>query len=355
MTSLEQKLINIESIEFQQGTKVVEPKEVFEAHYQGLDELIHFNEKRRKKREAEEPRRKDRNQRKERELFVKWQKTIPDNYTVNVTTKKGEEKELRVQERKNLETSFSQEEGLRGYRTRRPNILFLEDTSGDVLVLRQTKIYKPKGDVARKAQAKYGNKIDRNQYRKFWEDTTHTINTNRYLLLPEPNLVVATEQLYQENIIDRVTPVNKPVYTDKENRSHYVLRPYLDSIRSRPTTMEAVARYLAGLHSVGLSDERDRQKEHYCIQQGQTSSIVNIDPDFFIYIGEKPQRISDDTKNFFSLYAEMDQTVFTTDSNEFKQLKRRIQKEYGDRRKEFIDILPKTISEVAESYHPLLR
>ena len=357
--ALEQKVRSIDGIEFEKRGIIVSPKKVFEAYYKGLDELISFNKGRNARREAENPWRAKRNQSKEKKLFQNWRRSIPQGYKAIATLQNGIKEELTIQERQNLETSFSTEEELRSYRTRRPNILFLQNEDGEAIVLRQAKAYNPDREIAQEAQAIYGNKIDRDQYKEFFTDKGKPTKPHHYLLLPEPNVVTALETIYASTNIDRVTPIQRGVLTDVENYDHYLIRPYLDSIRSRPTKVKDMATYLAGMHSLGITDERDRQKEHYCIQtkvKGQNGpSIVNIDPDFLIYAGEKPNKLINDTKKFFEMYKEMQQTVFGTDEDGFKALKRKIQSNYGDNTKEFLDVLPKNMKEIKQSYKPLLR
>lgn len=356
---LEQKIRSIDGIEFKKNNTTVTPKTVFEAYYKGLDELINFNKRRNTRIEAENPWREKRNKSKEKKLFQNWRKSIPEGYKAIATLQNGTKEELTIQERQNLETSFSTEQELRSHRTRRPNILFLQSEDGEALIFRQTKAYNPDGEIARKAQAIYGNKVDRDQYRTFFTDEKELISPRHYLLLPEPNLVTGLETLYESTNLKRVTPIQRGVLTDTPNYDHYLLRPYLDSIRSRPTKVEDMATYLAGMHSLGLTDERDRQKEHYCIQtkiNGQNGpSIVNIDPDFLIYAGEKPNKLINDTKAFFKMYKDMQQTVFGTDEDGFKALKQKIQDSYGDRTEEFLEALPKNMQEIKQSYTPLLR
>ncbi len=286
------------------GAVQISAKEAFKTVYKGLEEVIKHNQatveiKRRggdrANREWLAPR-----DDKEEELLGIWHDTLPV-ITAVLETHSGP-RELTVTPRNDLEYRNHPNPRMQQPRFRLPNILYLEDQSGPVVIMRAARTWgnPTRKEAARKqfnsaANYRWLNTFDRgagHDLRNLILGQPHT----GALIIPEPYLHGALEQLYKDDQLERITPRMLGIEADTENGDIYFLRAFLDSAKDRPLKPEVIGGYAGQLHSVGLFGAYDRQVAHYCWQKtrkSDTATMVDIDPDFYFWT-DNPKTLDDD-------------------------------------------------------------
>lgn len=347
----------MDGITFKQNNAEVSPQEVFDEFYGGLEDLLKHNRNRsdvmRQRVAGDEGRRKEQ----EREFFKKWRDSIPKNIEASVTYDGGKKKNLYFQPRLDIETSFSGEAEKRARRQREPNVLFLEDEDGsEAYVFRRAMTYKPHDHAFEIFNEQAGNKHDNFSYSDFLPEDANPYEHGKKggeLFIPEPFLLVGLERAFSTYNIPRTSPKHRHVVTDEDEHKSYVLRPYLDSVRSRPADSEKFVGYLASLHSLGLTDSYDRQPNHYCLEKGETTPpapIVNIDPDYICHVGSMQQKLNHDRSEFFDSVTKFQQNILEEDYDWFRE-KYREMRDGHDYQDEFRDdLVPRDIKDIPASY-----
>lgn len=347
----------IDGITLKQNNTEISPQQVFEEFYGGLEDLLEHNRKRsdvmRQRVAHDEKRRQER----EREFFKQWRGSIPENVEASVIYDGGKEKNLYFKPRLNIETSFSGEAEKRARRQREPNVLFLEDEDGsEAYVFRRAMTYNPKSHAFEVFNERAGNKHDNFAYADFLPEDADTYQHGKRggeLFIPEPFLLTGLERAFSTYNIPRTAPKHGHVLTDEDEHVSYILRPYLDSVRSRPADSEKFVGYLASMHSLGLIDSYDRQPDHYCLEKGETTPpapIVNIDPDYICNVGSIQQKLKHDRKEFFDAITKFQQNILEEDYDWFLEEYREM-RDGHDYQDEFRnDLVPRDIKEIPASY-----
>ena len=335
----------------------IPPSKVFDAFYGGLADLLRHNRQRSSSNQRDNSRLEQSHQQRERELFKKWRDSFPQDIEAVMTYDQGGQKTFTVQPRLNIETTFSGEAEKRGRRQREPNILFLEDNSGsETYVFRRAMTYKPGDHAFDVFNKEAGNKHDHFAYASFLPPDAKTYNHGKRggeLFLPEPFLLAGLERAFSTHDISRTTPKHGHVATDENTHTSYLLRPYLDSVRSRPAAPKKFVEYLSSMHSLGLLDTYDRQAEHYCLEKGETNPpapIVNIDPDYIVHAGSLDQKIQHDKKNFFNAITNFQQNILEEDYDWFLTEYRQRRHGHNHQNEFRKDLVPRRISDVSASY-----
>jgi hypothetical protein len=173
-----------------------------------------------------------------------------------------------------------------GYRTnfaptvlKRPNVIYLKDGGATRHVLREARTYGYDETPLRRLSQKFGNKFNREGYRKSLED-------RRLNFIPEPVLTEALEKLASQGA-PRITP--RIELLERSTGRLVSIRDFLQQLKDTAFDAGQVGEYLGTIHSYGIV-ECDRQEEHYAEQGGR---LVNIDPDFSLWTSNRGHLESD--------------------------------------------------------------
>ncbi|MBI2665332.1 hypothetical protein HYX12_01775 [Candidatus Woesearchaeota archaeon] len=305
-TSSESLFNSIKDINFFRGGVKVTIEEIFEAMYSGVDGLLNYNALQRSRGRIPD-------RVKQTSLIGVWKEEIEQSdlsAKLEIVAPTGDFviiADAQVRARNNFDKN----------RERRPSIIELTDSLGNVLYVRRQAIYKtssifsdffhfssldPGEQISRLRSAANANRVvktylsvvDESWYRKFISDGSidriHKVQGQPYhkpyVFIPEPHLVKILEQMYSEGV-PRVTPRTKVI--EETNNAVYVTRPSLSVMIDRALDRDMMAKlgwYFGVLHALGLTDFYDRQLEHYAIQtfplEDAPDGIVNYDPDFIV-------------------------------------------------------------------------
>jgi hypothetical protein len=205
-----------------------------------------------------------------------WRSSLPgEDISAKVTFDDNSRTDFKVTARKNFSTSTA----------KLPSIVYLHDNDGHVVILREARSYDPSTIISALARDRFGNKFDINASSQFMSQTDGELasaSRRGVMYIPEPQLLLALECLYEEGTIERLTPHFALVGTD--DTKMWYLRNLLPSNRDIGFDLEESGNYLGTLHAVGLMEILDRQLAHYCRTK---SGIVNFDPDFMTHTTNK--------------------------------------------------------------------
>lgn len=347
METLDEKLDKIWKIKFFIDGEESTPGEVFDAFYGGLDDLIDLNWK--LSRANVDRIKQVIGKEKEKEYFNKWRETLPDEGHAVGTYQDGSKTEFELSPRTGLERTFHDDPELQARRIRQPNMIPMQDQEDQGYVLRKAEIRNPESRIMKRAVSVYGDKADREAYQSLLQGSLDPEKTSGFLMIPEPHTVVGLEKAYEALDIPRFTPRHKFVHHDDETGSLYMIRSFLDSVEDRNTDLENFAEYIAGMHSLGLTDERDRNKKHYCKQKGE-GSVVNIDPDFITHVGRYERKLDEDLNSFFDMVKSTPLNFMEMDREVFKQMRDDRLDVLGDNRNGFLYLLPSSNEEIKNHY-----
>lgn len=279
------KLTDIKEINFFNGGKEISAEELFNLVYQGLDDMIDLitgNKAGMYSNNMITPQdnriKTSRNE---------WAKEV-DKLALTAS--------LSLKRNKILTADISQRTDF-NYISKKPNILHLTFPSGERIILRESKIHMPstvRTIFDKKRESQIGRQIS-NNYSKifinppsFMRDKKPEIlfNKHKAYFIPEPILLDVLEQFYEKGI-PRLTPERKII--EKGKNVTYSLRPFYDKLSDTGLSKEnlhALGNYFGTLHMLGLVDNCDAQGNHYMLDKkpGNGSSVINIDPDFMIYL-----------------------------------------------------------------------
>lgn len=294
----------------------VTPKGIFEIFYSNLDELVEYN------RSLDSRRRKTMNiptSELREDLFRNSTEKMRNSrfgLAALLHFDGGEKRSFQIKPRTNFDNTLK----------KRPNIVYLESEDGNnYLILREARNYEGDDFVKKQCRRELGKHYKPSISTKDLSEKIDEIDKKDIISIPEPNLILALEQLYAENIVRRITPRLKITNATEDNI--WYIRNFLPSIRDSPSSVECLMRYVGNLHGLGLMDKVDSQQPHYCINR--KGRVVNIDPDFFAHTSNLPTVDSIDWGEFKFIMSD-----FLPDRNkspEYIKQRRRIMSEVEER------------------------
>ncbi|MFT4311363.1 MAG: hypothetical protein ACMXX7_01940 [Candidatus Woesearchaeota archaeon] len=344
-TSIDYIVQNGNTPVFKQKGNILTPKEVFDKLYSGLDPLISFNLQKLELSKKGIDITTQAYIEGEQERFLDWANNAPDNIQAEINL---DDKiyTFNVNARTDLEYSNHNDPTKRSLRTRLPNIVYLEETkTGKSSILRRATFWPKKILKGRIASFKKPNRVNHE-----WLKAVETkdswgeyLNPNKIHLIPEPILRVGLKNL--ESNYGTIIAKGKEIEFDQENKDLYIVRPFFDSISEKTVNLERLTDYIASIHSLGLTDKEDRQFKHYCsLRNGK--SIVNIDPDFYVFTGKFDGILQEDRRNFFQDMSVLSPVINSKAKELYKIATEKINKKG---KKEFLDALPRNMREIKEA------
>ncbi len=327
----------LRELHFYRGDQEINPGEIVQELYSPLKPLIDLNIKR---HEIVKGANKEQRDRKSGEsifkgLLEKYSNEsrvavgdYKDNdFSARAHFNDGSKSEFRVLPR----TNFSD------YSLKTPNIFFLRDENDNQLVLREARKYDFEGYMGKFVL----KQLQDTHRRKVHFEVPESVKRNEMVVIPEPKLVLALEQLNEEETIKRITPRMRLLGIE-DDKLWYV-RNFLPPLRDTSMDIEKLTTYVGTLHGLGLIDAVDSQVAHYCINQ--KGRVVNIDPDFLAYTSHYNTLHNLDWNDFRKRLDEM--VVTKSQVEEIKQGRKKQMRSLHERMggKTLLDHLPEKLSE----------
>lgn len=322
---------NVTGLSLYIGGNHVSTSQMFEIFYHGLDRFILLNLKERKellRRRSYIP-----NIDIERAL-VEWRNNLPKDAIAVIETPDGHFR-FDVYSRTNMEWGM----------VKKPSILYLRRDQND-LILRSAITHNP--DVVWSVFGESSRKMFKRFYRAMYDGNIEEMEPSKYkpyLMIAEPYLLAALEQLYSEGG-PRITPHIK--MTEIGPNSGYYLRPWLRAVRDRSLEElnEALAEHLAALNSYGLFEVDERKSSHYAVED---NIVVNLDPDLILYLAHenKGRVFTTDLHKFCEEMVGAQPLFHALYESGFKHHYWETRRTYGDAnyRQRFFDALPNRLED----------
>lgn len=228
---------------------------LFEAGYSGLNSIITLNIKGNNKRA--------------KKLYDEWLNSpCPQEYIVKLNIE-GKNREFKVAYRTNMQPNKV---------IKQPNMLHLMQDEQTKLVLRRPKTYSK--EQLQFAESSFRFDLDNSLHMGGFLE-----NDNFAYHIPEEIATEALEFLYSEGY-PRVTPHYKII--EEKSKTFYLRKWMSEPVKDIPLNPKTVGEHIGFLQSLGIVSRHDRQYEHYFVENNNNSYIVNIDPDFFVWIPQFP-------------------------------------------------------------------
>lgn len=270
------------SVNFYDRDKTYTPKEVFEIFYCGLDGLIsEVSEKILQSKKFDEPD-NIRRERVNKQYIIPWSSSIRQLRTENpikaeITFENGSKKDYELVERTNFRLT----------NLKRPSILYLRDDNGEEHILREARTYPVEGAIKGLFSiAGYTTPSFAFVASKQWleQDKDNEViwpkGKKQALYIPEPNLILALEKIYNEfPDLPRITPRQRVV--DANETTLWYIRDKNPLYQDSGMEPELLGNHLAILSALGLVDKIDNKLEHYS-RYGKI--LLNYDPDFITFL-----------------------------------------------------------------------
>tara|TARA_Y100000310_G_scaffold345838_1_gene470963 strand:- start:11085 stop:12212 length:1128 start_codon:yes stop_codon:yes gene_type:complete len=353
-----------------QGTDIP-AEQIFQTMYQDLEPLVDSNvsfqnmgssRRYRAMRDGRSGHKSDPSER----LISDWTKTLPEvgEFQADVTFDDGTTTTYDIGERKNFDKGI----------LKLPSIVYLVSEDGTQVILREARRYPLDGIVKKQAIKHFGNRFDikaSDQYEKSDELVTEEderqaetdllipSKDNQVMYVPEPQLLLALEQIYQDfdGNISRLTP--EMAIVDSQEDKLWFVREYLPDMMNSQFSTEKVGQYIGTLHALGLMEIMDRQLIHYCLfKQG----LVNYDPDFMTHTRNTIMLTQRDTESFLQeLKSNNHQGAIHLEDEDFKDMRKRASRlmeeldQKGINRKTIYDYLSKSIDIESVPFIPNLK
>src|SRR3989344_216107 len=261
--------------------QLINPEEIFNLFYKGLEQLVETNirasKKNHKHRSLAAPvfdNYKNTKEAEESEKIVKqWIRYFPkEKVTAQITFDNNSKRRFTLRKRTNFNASI----------LKLPSVIYLHGEDGSRAILREARTYSIDDVIAKIACRKFGIDFDPKTSRQFQANDNETKvslpqRKDNIIYIPEPQLLVALEQLYNSNF-PKITP-EIFVVSSLDNKLWYI-RDLLPTLVNTEFDFEKLGRYFGAMHSLGLMDSIDRQIIHYCTIKGH---LVNFDPDIIMH------------------------------------------------------------------------
>ena len=263
-------LQSTEEIEFSKEGTSLQPSEVFENMYTGLDTLLDYNNTPKQGISKDEQNR----------LYHDWKDNISNGITATVSFFDGSVKDLKVRARTNFKDLT---------RGRRPSMIYLEDKLGTTFVLRNGKAY----EANETDFFSLNRNLDKKWYHLLRDEHKLTEpEPHKNLFFPEAYLVPSLETIYAEGA-PRITPRMRVLEVGEHNI--YYLRPFLNLVTDLSfddDMKELFGNFLGIMKAYRLIEGFDRQVEHYALSFNEEGNIkiVNYDPDLYKFITSRTKR-----------------------------------------------------------------
>jgi len=311
-----------------QGEHII-PRDIFNIFYRGLEDLIQINIRAVQKKDIRrsptsrkylDPRMQD----EANEHIKNWMKEFPKEEAIaEVTFSDKTRMTYSLKKRTNFDLTL----------LTKPSIIYMNGKDESRAVLREARTYNPQEWVSKLGCRRFEKAFDIQASEQFYFSDKPEIaelpkDSNSVVYIPEPQLLLALEKLY-ESSFPKITP--RITLVDATDKDLWYVRSLLPTLVNSEFDIKKLAKYYGSCHALGLMEMLDRQLIHYCMSKNR---VVNYDPDVMTHTRKVNLLTQKDVDEFFTILEEESKIynvhVFEDDKKEFRKLSEKVRLGLGN-------------------------